>query len=67
MRDQDWIRFENTGRIWDYLSYRNGQDHDFHDLMISKRVPKEKEGSGKNGAEYDTYRHDIISGSHRGI
>lgn len=51
-----WQQFLNTGKVEDYLSYKN-----------QKRTEEESRGEHPNAGTLQCYRDDIKSGTFRGI
>ncbi|GHU42834.1 hypothetical protein FACS1894111_07400 [Clostridia bacterium] len=71
--ERDWGHFERTGRILDYLAYRQSyqaegpeQGQDFRFLQLNPNISA-KEKDKQNGGEHCTYRHDINGGTNWGI
>ena len=60
--DEEWLRFENTGRVEDYLAYKD------HMYKQGNFLPKDaKERQENYGSDYHTDRYGSFSNTHWGI
>ena len=63
MINQDWMRFESTGSVSDYLAYSGAKtEHGGVDTGSST-----KESGTKDGADHCAYRYGAGSDTHRGL
>lgn len=65
MKDKDlWTTFEKTGRISDYLQYKNAYDSEYGDYFTSD---KNEAGEEKFESDSNCNRHDTVRSTYRGI
>lgn len=65
MKDEDlWTTFEKTGRISDYLQYKNVYGEEFEDYFTSD---KDQVGEEKFESDSNPNRHDTVRSTYRGI
>ena len=70
MTDKDlWTTFEKTGRILDYLQYKNLYEGEYKDYYTSKRDENDGDQIGEESIESDSNsnRHDTVRSTYRGI
>lgn len=62
MVEQEWIQFESTGKVSDYLAYSQA-----HHIGTGSAGDSAKERSVHDGADHCAYRYGVSSDSHRGL
>ncbi|MFP3153203.1 hypothetical protein LQZ18_02005 [Lachnospiraceae bacterium ZAX-1] len=60
MTDKEWMKFESTGKITDYLKYQEKQN-------TETKQEKTRWGVKEYGANRSADGHGAISGTYRGI
>ncbi len=64
MAEQEWMRFEVTGRVDDYLAYSRGRSVE---MLIPAGGSNAKESEQKDGADHCAYRYGVSGDTHRGL
>lgn len=59
MEEEYWAKFQATGSVADYLSYRDAVEH-------QNRKEQKVQGESYDGKHYSD-RNDIVGTAHRGI
>ena len=62
MVEQEWIHFESTGKVSDYLTYSRACGTE-----TGSATDSAKEESTKDGADHCAYRYGAGSYTHRGL
>lgn len=66
MLAKEWIRFESTGCIKDYLDYSSKVTCEKRETANNLKS-KEQESENRDGADHYAYRYGTGSNPHRGI
>lgn len=64
MIEQEWMKFERTGRIEDYLAYSKVHETGYATTDYGRNA---KEREKKDGADHYGYRYGVGSYTHRGL
>lgn len=64
MIEQEWMQFENTGRVDDYLAYSRGRGTGY-DRTDTGCDRKEREAG--DGADHCAYRYGVGGDTNRGL
>lgn len=64
MAEQEWMRFERTGSVADYLAYSRAQGTGCAGVYTDSQ---EKESERKDGTDHCAYRYGVSGNTYRGL